>query len=81
MVVWGNKITISDDVAEMMSNRNATLCDMVDMFYNKDVTFTYINVKTGKETDRRMPLGMAITLAEYRREDKRYKNFEYHISK
>lgn len=71
MVVWGNKITISDDVAEMMSNKNDSL----------EVIFTYINVKTGKETDRRMPLGRAIALAEYRREDKRYKNFEYHISK
>jgi hypothetical protein len=71
MVVWGNKITISDDVAEMMSNKNDVL----------EVIFTYINVKTGKETDRRMPLGRAITLAESRREDKRYKNFEYHISK
>lgn len=44
-----------------------------------EVDFTYINVRTGKETTRRMKLLRAITLAEYRREDGRYKNFEFHI--
>jgi hypothetical protein len=44
-----------------------------------DVDFTYINVKTGKESTHRTTLMKAILLAESRREDGRYKNFEFHI--
>lgn len=72
MFTWGNKITMSDEIGEMLADPNAL---------DKEVTFTYINVKHDRETNRRFPLQYAILLAEARRDDKRYKNFEYHISK
>lgn len=47
--------------------------------YDTEVDFTYINVKTGKESTHRTTIYKAIQLAESRREDGRYKNFEFHI--
>lgn len=47
--------------------------------YNKEVDFTYINVKTGKESSHRTTIYKAILLAESRKDDGRYKNFEFHI--
>lgn len=61
---------MSDEVALLTLNSTKS---------ESEVDFTYINVRTGKETTRRMKLLRAITLAEYRREDGRYKNFEFHI--
>lgn len=61
---------MSDEVALLTLN---------SAMFDRVVDFTYINVRTGKETKRRMMLLRAITLAEYRREDGRYKNFEFHI--
>ena len=46
---------------------------------NPEVDFTYIH-KSGRETTVRMELNRAILLAESRRDDGRYKNFEFHIS-
>lgn len=69
MVQWANRITMSDECAKMaLDGKTDTMVD-----------FTYINVKTGKETTRHFSLIDAILLAESRREDKRYKNFEFHI--
>ena len=65
-----NRITMSDEVAE-----KAYAGEYEDM-----TTFTYINVKTGrKKTIGRRSIYDAILLAERRRNDKRYKNFEFHI--
>jgi hypothetical protein len=47
--------------------------------YETEVDFTYINVKTGKESTHRTTIYEAVLLAERRREDGRYKNFEFHI--
>lgn len=70
MVTWCNRVTMSDAVALMTLN---------PAMLESEVDFTYINVRTGKETTRRMELSKAINLAEYRREDGRYKNFEFYI--
>ena len=67
MVQWLNRITMSDEVAHQ-----AYLGE------NPIVDFTYIH-KSGRENTRRMELDRAIILAESRREDGRYKNFEFHI--
>ena len=69
IVNWANKIDMSSDVAHAAYNGEM----------DKDVTFVYINVKTGKETERHFSLEYAIKLAEERANDKRYKNFEYYI--
>lgn len=70
MVQWLRRITLSDEVAKMIS---AGECD-------KEVDFTYINTKTGKETTcHGFSIQEAVLLAESRREDGRYKNFEFHI--
>lgn len=69
VVNWANKIDMSSDVAHAAYNGQ----------YDKKVTFVYINIKTGKETERHFELGYAIKLAESRANDKRYKNFEYYI--
>lgn len=67
MIQWANKIQMSDEAAKLTSNPDA----MVD--------FTYINIKNGKETTKRMTIQKAVELAEERREDGRYKNYEYFI--
>ena len=66
---WSNKIDMSKDVAYAAYKGEM----------DKDVTFVYINVKTGKETECHFPLEYAIKLAEERANDKRYKNFEFYI--
>ena len=43
------------------------------------VNFTFSNRLTGKETTKRMSLYNAILLGERRREDGRYKNYEFYI--
>lgn len=61
-----------------------------DVFYNEWhylygervgdlVTFTYHNIKTGKETTREFTYGYALHLARARRADGRYKNYEFYI--
>lgn len=53
MVQWLNRITMSDEVARMT----------LDPTKGKEkVDFTYINVKTGKETTRKFELNYAILL-------------------
>lgn len=43
-------------------------------------SFTYVNVKTGKESTKGpFTFNGAILLAESRREDGRYKNFEFYL--
>ena len=45
------------------------------------VDFTFINIRTGKETTKRhFSYTKALALAHYRSMDGRCKNFEYHIS-
>lgn len=46
---------------------------------NPEVDLWYINVKSGRETCRRLSLDKAIWLAEQRKNDGRYRNFEFHI--
>ena len=67
MVQWLGRITMSDEVAHQ-----AYLGE------NPIVDFTYIH-KSGRENTRQMELNRAILLAEERRNDKRYKNYEFHI--
>lgn len=69
MIQWSNRITMSDDAAQLAYAGE----------YDTEVDFTYINVKTGKESTHRTTLYNAVLLAESRREDGRYKNFEFHI--
>ena len=69
MVQWLNRITMSDEVAQKAYAGE----------YDTEVDFTYINIKTGKEVTRRTTIYKAVLLAESRREDGRYKNFEFHI--
>lgn len=47
---------------------------------NELVTFTYMNTKTGKETEKKMTYRRAINLAQDRARDGRYKNYEYIIT-
>ena len=47
---------------------------------NEWVTFTYMNTKTGKETEKKMTYRHAISLAQDRSRDGRYKNYEYIIT-
>ena len=68
MVHWMNRIDMSDYVAEQAYRGRTD--EMTD--------FTFIH-KNGRETTRRMTIQKAILLAEYRREDKRYKNFTFYI--
>lgn len=67
MVLWMNRITMTDEAASLAY---AGKFPQVD--------FTYIR-KDGRETTKRMKLDDAIRLAEARREDGRYRNFEFHI--
>ena len=48
---------------------------------NEAVTFTFCNVKTGKETERTLTYSTALELAIMRSRDGRYKNFEFWITK
>ena len=47
---------------------------------NELVTFTYMNTKTGKETEKKMTYQHALSLAQDRARDRRYKNYEYIIT-
>ena len=47
---------------------------------NEWVTFTYMNTKTGKETEKKMTYRHAISLAQDRSRDGLYKNYEYIIT-
>ena len=47
---------------------------------NELVTFTYMNIKTGKETEKKMTYRHALNLAQDRARDRRYKNYEYIIT-
>lgn len=47
---------------------------------NELVTFTYMNTKTGKETEKKMTYRHALSLAQDRARDRRYKNYEYIIT-
>ena len=47
---------------------------------NEWVTFTYMNTKTGKETEKKMTYRHALSLAQDRARDRRYKNYEYIIT-
>lgn len=69
MVQWLNRITMSDEVSQLAYAGE----------YDKEVDFSYINIKTAKESTHRTTLYKAVMLAESRRDDKRYKNFEFHI--
>lgn len=69
MIQWSNRITMTDDAAHKAYAGE----------YDKEVDFTYINVKTGKESTHKSTIYDAILLAEYRKKDRRYKNFEFHI--
>ena len=69
MKQWLNRITMSDEVAQLAYAGE----------FETEVDFTYINIKTGKESTHRTTIYHAILLAESRREDGRYKNFEFHI--
>jgi len=69
MKTWSNRITISDDVAKLLSE-NAL---------DTEVDFTYIHQKKFRERTIKFPLGKAIKLAENRMNDKRYRNYEIHI--
>ena len=69
MITWMNRITMSDEAAQMaFEGKNEA-----------EVDFTYINTKTGKESTHKETLHRAILLAESRRDDGRYKNYEFHI--
>ena len=44
------------------------------------VIFTFVNTKTGKETEKKMTYRHALSLAQDRARDRRYKNYEYIIT-
>lgn len=67
MILWMNRITMTDEAAALAYAGSFPT-----------VNFTYIH-KNGRETTKRMKLDDAIRLAEARREDGRYRNFEFHI--
>ena len=69
MVQWLNRITMSDEVAQLAYAGE----------FDKEVDFTYINLKTGKESTHRTTIYHVVLLAESRRDDGRYKNYEFHI--
>lgn len=47
--------------------------------FDSECDFTYININNGKESTHRTTIYKAILLAECRRDDGRYKNYEFHI--
>lgn len=69
MKTIGNRITISDEVANLIHEGKQ----------DTEVDFTYIQVKKFKEKTIKMPIKKALQLAEERMRDKRYKNYEVHI--
>ena len=69
MVQWLNRITMSDEVAQKAYAGE----------FDTEVDFTYINIKTGKESTHRSTIYKAVLLAESRRDDKRYKDYEFYI--
>lgn len=69
MVQRLNRITMSDEVAQLAYAGE----------YEKECDFTYINIKTGKESTHRTTIYKAVLLAECRMDDGRYKNFVFHI--
>ncbi|MBQ9232347.1 MAG: hypothetical protein IJ190_14370 [Prevotella sp.] len=70
MVQWLNRITMSDAAAKLTQSSEGL---------SQEVDFTWINTKTGKETTKRFFLIDAILLAERRREDGHYKNYEFQL--
>lgn len=65
---WGNRIYVK--------------CELLNRPDYESIlwSFTYRNVKTGKESTKGpFKFADATRLAEHRREDKRYKNFEFYI--
>lgn len=69
MKTIGNRITISDEVANLIHEGKQ----------DTEVDFTYIQVKKFREKTIKMPIKKALQLAEERMRDKRYKNYEVHI--
>lgn len=69
MKTIGNRITISDEVANLIHEGKQ----------DTEVDFTYIQVKKLREKTIKMPIKKALQLAEERMRDKRYKNYEVHI--
>ena len=70
MITWMNRISISEEVARNLSNGND----------NATCVFCFYNIKTRKETEKKgFTIEKAILLAEQRREDGRYRNYEFLI--
>ena len=69
MKTIGNRITISDEVANLIHEGKQ----------DTEVDFTYIQVKKLREKTIKMPIKKALQLAEERMRDKRYKNYEVYI--
>lgn len=69
MKTIGNRITISDEVANLIHEGKQ----------DTEVDFTYIQVQKLREKTIKMPIKQALKLAEERMHDKRYKNYEVHI--
>lgn len=69
MKTIGNRITISDEVANLIHEGKQ----------DTEVDFTYIQVQKLREKTIKMPIKQALKLAEERMRDKRYKNYEVHI--
>ena len=67
------KIQISD---ELFKNE---YCYFYGELMNELVTFTFVNTKNGKETEKKMTYRRALSLAHDRARDGRYKNYEYII--
>ena len=68
------KIQISD---ELFKNE---YCYFYGELMNELVTFTFVNTKNGKETEKKMTYRRALSLAHDRARDRRYKNYEYIIT-
>lgn len=73
MICYANRIFMSEELAELYHNSP-------EKFADAKCEFTYLNVKTGKESTHSATTQDAFTLAERRRDDKRYRNFEFIIS-
>ena len=68
------KIQISD---ELFKNE---YCYFYGELMNELVTFTFVNTKNGKETEKKTTYRHALSLAQDRARDRRYKNYEYIIT-
>ena len=65
---WGNRIFVNWSLLEHGWD-GELIC-----------TFSYVNVKSGKESEKiDFTLDQAIRLAEMRRDDGRYRNYEFYI--